>query len=137
MVRYKNLLFRALLQRSHTKINLCNIPLSIRLLSDQNKKLLRRFFVKQDHPVQVLWIYLFFFFMGKCKKSTQCSEIVLCKALEYKVRPYGLLFSWYTLSIRSFLRGQNGKLWHGTTIFAYLRTRETSGIDHRELKIYE
>ena len=95
MVRYKNLLFRALLQRSHTKINLCNIPLSFRLLSDQNKKLLRRFFVKQDHPVQVLWIYLFFLFMGKCKKSTQCSEIVLCKALEYKVRPYGLLFSWY------------------------------------------
>ena len=33
------------------------------------------------------------------------------KALEYKVGPYGLLFSWYTLSIRSFLRGQNGKLW--------------------------
>ena len=30
----------------------------------------------------------------------------LTKALEYKVRPYGLLFSWYALSIKSFLRGQ-------------------------------
>ena len=55
------------------------------------------------------------------------------KALEYKVGPYGLLFSWYTLSIRSFWRGRNWKLWHQTNrwrhFFAYLRTGETSGIN--------
>ena len=34
------------------------------------------------------------------------------KNLERKVHPYGLLYSWYTLAIRSFLRGQNRKFWH-------------------------
>ena len=55
------------------------------------------------------------------------------KALEYKVSPYRLLFSWYTLSSRSFLRARMGnceiKPADGANTFAYLRTRLTSGID--------
>jgi hypothetical protein len=63
--------------------------------------------------------------------------VVLCyllftKPLEYKVRPYGLLFSCYILCIRSFLRGQKNcdtKPTDGATTFSYLRTGEKSGID--------
>ena len=54
--------------------------------------------------------------------------------LDRKVHPaYVLLESWYNLAIRSFLRGQNRKFYTKPTddaiIFAYLKTRETSGID--------
>ena len=45
------------------------------------------------------------------------------KALEYKVGPYGLLFSWYTLSIKGNCDNKP------TDIFAWLRRRETSGVD--------
>ena len=53
----------------------------------------------------------------KIRRSTRDVN-TLPKAIEYKVGPYGLLFSWYTLSIRD-----------GNDIFAYLWTGETSGID--------
>ena len=49
---------------------------------------------------------LSFTFKKAEKRSLQTKD----KALEYKVGPNRLLFTWYTLSIRSFLRGQNGKL---------------------------
>jgi hypothetical protein len=34
--------------------------------------------------------------------------------LERKVWIYGLVYSWYTLSLKSFLKGQNWKFWHET-----------------------
>ena len=46
------------------------------------------------------------------KKKKKKRNIIQFKALEYKVGTYGLLFSWYTLSIKNFLRSHNGKFWH-------------------------
>ena len=56
----------------------------------------------------------------------------LVKALEYKVRPYELLFSWYAQISEGFWGARIGncdiKPTDGTTIFTYLRKGE-SGID--------
>ena len=46
------------------------------------------------------------------RRNNKNVEIYRSKALEYKVGPNRLLFTWYTLSIRSFLRGQNCKFWY-------------------------
>ena len=41
----------------------------------------------------------------------ECLIIRMLKNLERKLHPYGLVYSWCTLSLRSFLRGQNWKFW--------------------------
>ena len=68
------------------------------------------------------------------------------KNLERKVH-LGLLYSWYTLDIRSFLWGQNGKFWptDSATIFAYSKDRgrchshcsKTYGAPYTEIPLYK
>ena len=93
------------------------------------------------------------YFSENLKKLEQSKEIAVCfwahvilsiiavctwyfknQVIWNKVGPHGFLFSWNnTLSIRQFLRGKivncDIKPTDGTTIFACLRTVETSGID--------
>ena len=64
------------------------------------------------------------------RRNNKNVEIYRSKALEYKVGPNGFLFTWYTLSFWGARMGDcDIKATDGAKIFAYLRTRMTSGID--------
>ena len=59
----------------------------------------------------------------------QINQFINPKALEYKVGPYGLLFSWSEALWGARIDNCDIKPTDGATMFAYLRTGETSGID--------